>query len=298
MVAPASPTPPSGKKDRREQARETARLEREEAKKRQRRNRRLLQGGLGVLVIAIVVIVVVVVVNVSGSGTSKGGTAAPRNLASDGVLLSGSGGDSGTITATRTAAIKPNGKPIATDASKHTNTVNIVTYIDYLCPYCQQFEATNQAQIESWVKAGTATLEIHPISILDNSSLGSKYSTRAANAAACVATYDPDNFFAVNAALFANQPTENTTGLSDSKLISVLKGAGSGSSTISSCITSQKFVDWVASASTRATTGPLANTSVAKVTGTPTVLVNGTQYSGSLTDADAFASFVAAQASN
>ena len=47
------------------------------------------------------------------------------------------------------------------------------------------------------------------------------------------------------------------------------------------------------SASTaRALKGPLPNTEVEKVQGTPTVLVNGQQYSGSLTDADAFSAFV------
>jgi protein-disulfide isomerase len=38
--------------------------------------------------------------------------------------------------------------------------------------------------------------------------------------------------------------------------------------------------------------GPLPNTTVSAVTGTPTVLVNGQQYQGSLTDAGAFAAFV------
>jgi protein-disulfide isomerase len=286
MVGAVNSTTPQGKKDRREAARETARLEREAEKKRQRRNRAFLQGGIGIGVIAIVAIVALFIVN-SAAPAAPG----PKNMLSDGILISGP-----NLNAVKTAALKADAKPVPTDTSKLTKTVNIVTYIDYQCPYCDQFETTNQSQIQTWIKTGEATLEIHPISILDNSSLGAKYSTRSANAAACVANYDPNNFFAVNSALFANQPAEQTTGLTDAKILSVLKTAGSSGSDLSSCVTSQKFSKWVAAASSRVTTAKTLPNSKGTFKGTPTVLVNGAQYSGSLTDATAFAAFVAQNA--
>jgi protein-disulfide isomerase len=288
MVAPPANhnSQQQGKKDRREAARETARLEREAEKRRQRRNRAFLQGGIGLAVIAIVAVGALFVLN-----ATKGAGPGPLNMASDGILLKGT-----KLDAVPTTATKDGAKPVPTDTSTLKSTVNIVTYIDYQCPYCAQFETANESQISQWVKGGVATLEIHPIAILDNSSLGNKYSTRSANAAACVANYNPNNFYAVNTALFANQPAENSSGMTDPQLISILKGAGSGSSAISSCVTSQEFAGWVKASTTRATNGPLANTNVPKVTGTPTVLVNGKQYSGALTDATAFASFVEAAA--
>jgi protein-disulfide isomerase len=290
MAAPGNNNQP-GKKDRREAAREKARLEREAEKRRQRRNRIFIQGGIGIVVLAIVAVIALVIVNVN-----KPAGPGPLNMASDGILLTGSNMD-----ATKTAAIKAGATPTVTDKSKHKTTVNIVTYIDYQCPYCEQFETTNADQIATWVKAGEATIEIHPIAILDSSSLGNKYATRAANAAACVANYDPNNFYAVNTALYANQPAENTSGKSDTELLSTVSGAGSGSAKIKSCITSQQFVPWVTAATARVhpngdknVFAGVANTP-AKFGGTPTVFVNGVQYTGSLTDATAFASFTAQQ---
>lgn len=288
-MAAAGNSNSQGKKDRREQARETARLEREAQKKRDRRNKIFLQGGIVLGVLAIVAVIALVLVNVN-----KPAGPGPLNMASDGILLSGS-----KMNAVKTPATPANATPVVTDKKKHKDTVNIVTYIDYQCPYCRQFESTNAEQIASLVAAGKATVEIHPISFLDASSLGNKYSTRAANAAACVANYDPNNFYAVNSALFANQPAEQTSGKTDAQIISVLKDAGSASSQITSCITSQKFVPWVGAATERIDTSGrtkvfkgVANTPVA-FGGTPTVFVDGDLYTGSITDATAFAQFVA-----
>jgi protein-disulfide isomerase len=296
MVAPPSNSnsPQPGKKDRRDAARETARIEREAEKKRQRRNRVFLQGGIVVGVIAIIAVVALVIVNVNANKPTGDG---PKNMASDGILLSGS-----TMAAVPTPAIKAGGKPVPTDPSS-LKGVRIVTYIDYQCPFCQQFEAANSQQIESMVTSGAATLEIHPIAFLDDNSLGNKYASRAANAAACVANYDPNKFYAVNTALFANQPAENTSGKSDKELIAVLKDAGSSSGKISSCITSQAFVPWVTAATARidpsgktVTFKGVANTPQ-KFAGTPTVFVNGERFTGSITDPAVFAAFVEAAAS-
>jgi protein-disulfide isomerase len=290
MAAPGSNNQ-QGKKDRREAAREKARLEREAEKRRQRRNRIFIQGGIGVVVLAIVAVVALVIVNVN-----KPAGPGPLNMASDGILLSGA-----NMTATKTTAIKAGATPVVTNTTKLKPMVNIVTYIDYQCPYCQQFETTNADQIATWVKAAQATIEIHPIAILDSSSLGNKYSTRAANAAACVANYDPNNYYAVNTALFANQPAEKTSGKTDSELFSTVSGAGSGSANVKSCITSQQFVPWVTAATARVhpSGDQKVFTGVAKTPitfgGTPTVFVNGVQYTGSLTDATAFATFTAQQ---
>jgi protein-disulfide isomerase len=279
----------ASKKARRDQAREHAREMREIERKRRRRNRLLVQGGVVLALIAIAAIVVLVVSSIQPK--PAGPSAGPKNMLSDGILLTADATTSGDIVAVPTAAIPSKGKPTPTDVSKHADTVNIVTYIDYFCPVCQAFEQANQQQIGTWVSQGLATLEIHPISFLDRSSLGTRYATRAANAAACVANYQPDVYFQVNTAFYANQPAENTVGLSNDEIISLLTQAGATDSHIAKCVKDETFSKWVAAATTRVN-DPLPNSNVAGVTGTPTVLVNGIQYTGQVNDTAGFSDFV------
>jgi len=272
------------KRERRESAREKARITREAEAKRRRRNKWALQGGLVVGVLAVLAVVALVITrSIAPAGPG------PLNMASDGIVLSG---DGATVSAVSTDATPADGSP--TPAAPGTaEKPSIVVYLDYMCPYCGQFDTTNAEQLETWVTQGAADLEIHPLGFLDNASLGSKYSTRSANALACVANYQPDTALDVNTALFAQQPAENTTGLTNDELVTLVQGAGVDDPDIASCITDGQFTDWVASATERALNDPVPNSDLAAVSATPTVLVNGQQYQGSPTDAAAFAKFVA-----
>ena len=70
-------------------------------------------------------------------------------------------------------------------------------------------------------------------------------------------------------------------------------------STIEQCIDDVQFKSWVQDATNRALTQPIPNTDpeLPSVTGTPTVLVNGQQYGGSLDDPQEFQAFVLQAAS-
>jgi protein-disulfide isomerase len=286
MATPGNSSGPSGKKDRREEAREKARIAREQERKRAVRNRIFVQGGIGLAVVAIALIVVLIVVNQPKPVALSKNTTGPLNMISDGIVLSGS-----ELAAVRTPAIAADGKPVPSTPA--ADKISIVTYVDYQCPACKSFEATNTPQIEKLVRSGLAELEVHPVAILDNYSQGNRYSTRAANAAVCVANYQPDRFQAVSTALYANQPEEGTAGKTDAQLLSVIKGAGAGSDKITSCVTTQRFAHWVTDATTRVGK-PLPNSDVKALASTPTVIVNGTQFKGSITDPSVFAQFVAA----
>jgi protein-disulfide isomerase len=287
--------PRQTKNEKRDHAREQARIMREKQKSKDRRRRFFIQGGIGIAVIAIIAIIAVVVVqNNANSVTAPSTAAGALNMKSDGILFHGV---DGKPTVVKTAALKAKGKPVATDTKSLTSTANIVEYIDYQCPFCQEFVTTNLAQEDKWVAAGKATLEIHPISILDSSSEGNRYSSRAANAAACVANFDPNDFLAVTKVLYANQPAEDTAGMSNSRLLSLLGQGGASGSKITGCVNGETYKTWVTEATTRVTGGSFAGvaTTGQAFGGTPTVFVNGAPYTGSLTDASTFAAFVDAQ---
>jgi protein-disulfide isomerase len=276
------------KRERQELARLEAKERREQERRRKRRNRLLGQSGA---VVGVLAVVALVAWNVWSQ--QEIASTGPANMLSDGIVLAGA---ESAVTPVTTAPLEAGEEPVPTDeaATRAGGVVTVDLYVDYLCPYCGQFETANMANLQSWLTQGAITLEIHPVAILDSSSAGSEYSSRAANAAACVADEDPDRFLAVHEALFAKQPAEGTTGLSDDELRELVTGAGVTDDDVLACITSGEFRPWVAAATERATTGALANSSLAKLSSTPTVLVNGEQYTGKPDDADAFVAFITA----
>ncbi|WP_290474633.1 thioredoxin domain-containing protein [Leifsonia sp. 71-9] len=273
------------KRDRREEARETARLMREEAAKKAKRRKIVIQSSVIVGVIAVLTVVGLIVY----SGVSASSNVAnPKNMLSGGILLTQSD------QAVTTAAISGGDAPTPTTQKLDGKTAHIQIWLDYQCPYCDQFETTNSAQMKQMMADGTATLEIHPVAILD-SAKNNKYSTRAAAAASCVANYEPDKFFDINSALFANQPDESTgSGLTNAEMLKLFKDAGVESKQITDCVNNQTYAQFVTNRTKDATTNKqLVNASTGGF-GTPTVFVNGERYQGGFTDATQFASFVAA----
>ncbi|TFD09734.1 hypothetical protein E3T35_14800 [Cryobacterium sp. TMT1-2-2] len=271
------------KNRRRDAARVKAKQLRVSQKKKDRRNKLFLQGGIAIAAVAIVVLVSVIIVN-----SIKPAGPGPKNMASDGALIG-----EGMVT-TLTPALQPDANLRASEPDTSGAVANIRIYVDYLCPLCGDFEDANNEQIASWVDSGAATVEIHPVAILTSKSAGTKYSLRAANAAACVANYSPDDFFAFSSALFVDQPEETSPGRSNDEIKAVVKDSGVSTavSNINSCIDDGTYESWVKAATNRALDGPIPNSSIKAITSAPTVLVNGKPYTGSIEDPKEFASFV------
>ncbi|WP_374009945.1 DsbA family protein [Leifsonia sp. LS-T14] len=270
------------KRDRREEARETARKMREEAAKKAKRRKIVVQSSVIVGIVAVLAIIGVVVFTSVGGGTSA---ANPKNMASGGILLTSS------TKATPTPAIKSGAQPTPTKMKLDGKTAHIQIWLDYQCPYCDQFETTNNPQIKQWLDEGSATLEVHPVAILD-STQNKQYSTRSAAAASCVANSEPDKFFAVNAALFANQPDEQTgTGLTNAEIVKIVKDAGVDSAAVTDCINKQTFASFITTMTQDASTNSQLKNPTSGGFGTPTVFVNGERYQGGFTDAAQFAAF-------
>ncbi|WP_010203580.1 DsbA family protein [Salinibacterium sp. PAMC 21357] len=272
------------KNERREAAREKARVQRDEQKKKDRRTKVILQGSVGLALVAIVAVIALVLVN-SNQPAGPG----PQNFASNGIQLK-----QGFI-ATPTDALASDADPIASVPDEDSGVLDIQMYVDYLCPICGAFEQTNSDYIESLVDNGAATLEIHPISILDRYSQGQRYSSRAVNAVACVADSSPNDFYKYHNLLLSAevQPEENTGGLSNDELVALLDTAGvENVPTITECIQDETFKSWVKNSTALALSGPIPNSEIAQVLGTPTILVNGLKYEGSVEDLTAFQAFV------
>ncbi|OII12641.1 thioredoxin domain-containing protein [Curtobacterium sp. MCBA15_008] len=251
----------AARNERREAARQRAQRARTQQKRRQRGVRLGLQIGLGVVLLAAATIVTLVLVDsVQPAGPG------PANTSQGGITI---GQDLKAVSAAPT--------PSATDGS---GAVRITMYVDYLCPTCGQFEKANGEYIESLVDSGAATVDIHPIATLSNRSQGTKYSLRAANAAACVANDSPDQFFAVHEALFAEQPEQNTAGLTDAQLTRVVTGVDGlqDRRAIRSCIQDQTYAKWVDERTSAVTGGDIPGSTLREFPGVPLVLVNGQRY--------------------
>ncbi len=273
---------PSRRSEVREGARERARELRELHKKQERKRRRIVTGSVVGGALVVVVVVALVLINFVQPG-GRG----PLNMLSDGIKI-GTG-----FKAVQTLGIPVNSKPVPS-ATNPPNVIDIKLYVDYLCPNCATFEKKNGDQLRAWVKSGAATVEIHPIAVLTTKSAGTQYSLRAANAAACVAEFSPNQFFDFNEALFADQPKEGTPGLDDAQLATRASQAGVINVTqIIKCIQDHRFRGWVQAATTRALNGPIPNSNLKAVATTPTIIVNGNQFKYTTAfDPNEFAQFV------
>ncbi|WP_052460299.1 DsbA family protein [Microbacterium gorillae] len=143
----------------------------------------------------------------------------------------------------------------------------VATYIDFMCPICNQFEGVYGAQLKELAQKGDIALDLHPVAILDSQSMGTNYSTRAANAFYCVADTAESAVLPFMSTLFTNQPSEGTAGLTDEQLIQYAKDAGAD---IATCQTGKKYEKFVTAMTKQMPADPTTGRR-----GTPTIVING-----------------------
>lgn len=249
---------------RKDEIKQKAQATRDAQKKKEKRSRLAFQGGIAGVILAAVVVVVLVVL---GSSSAQAGT--PGNMFSGGVQFKNSSLTPVSSPASDKFAIKT--PPLPKDK------VDVSIYIDYQCPFCNDFEKAYGDNLQSLAASGKIDLAYHPIAILDRSSSGTKYSTRAAGASACVAESAPSQWLAFNKLMFANQPAEGGTGLENDRIISITKEAKvDNADTISKCITDKKYDGW-ATKVTAAASKNLPHTN-AGLAATPSIVVDGKLY--------------------
>jgi len=204
-----------------------------------------------VIIVGLLVAIVISLVNAAGERDTKDTAAAPEKVITPAAATTG-----GAI------AIGKAGAP-----------VKLEIYLDYMCPYCGRFERTNGDELDRMVADGTVRLELYPLSFLDKASDGTRYSTRTANAIATVADRAADKVLAFNKALFARQPAEGTSGLTDDEIATLAANAGVPPEVVGA-FRDKIFEPWVASSTSAALKGGIS--------GTPTIKINGKVYKGDL----------------
>jgi protein-disulfide isomerase len=267
--------------EQRDAARQKAKALREQNQKKAKRSKLVIQISVVLVALGIVGgVAAVIALEAANRVAAPVVDDAPKNLSEFGGLKIGVGLQA--FTADKTP----------TPEASETKAPEIIVYVDYQCPICQAFDLPNSAQIRSWVDTGAATLEIRPISFLDRASLN-EYSSRAANAAFCVANFEPDSYFDMHSNLMINQPAEGQEGLDDNELFKVAEQSGAGTNEVKGCIQNKSFADYIEQHTQNVLNTPQQGVTV---TGTPTVLVNGNKFSWAtgdeLVSAEFFAQFV------
>ena len=106
------------------------------------------------------------------------------------------------------------------------DAVVVTVYSDPICPWCAVFEQMAMPILDEMRLAGEVVIDHRVVGNLDEQSMGSRYSTRAAQALYTVADLAPEAYLDFETALFANQPAEGTTGLTDEQIAEIASGAG------------------------------------------------------------------------
>jgi len=212
-----------------------------EAKERRRRTLTV-----SLLVIGALALIVAIVAAVQAARDTTGETATPPQGAVDSYAL-----------------------PLGPDSAP----VTVEIYEDFLCPFCGQFESISTDMLKQYAEAGDVQVQYRMISILDDASSGTEYSTRAMNAVGVVLDEaGPEVAVRFHDLLFANQPAEGSEGLSDEELVDLAVEAGAEESAVRPGIESLAYEQWVKNATDQASKDGVA--------GTPTVVVDGEQVEG------------------
>ncbi|MBT1018590.1 thioredoxin domain-containing protein [Canibacter sp. lx-72] len=274
------------KNEKRAQAREQARVAREASVKREKRKRFLIKGSVVLGVIAVLTTVALVVT----FSLQPGAIAAPQNMATGGTIFTKD------LKVKETGKLNEDGTFKATEFDASKRPVSVRVFADFMCPVCGSFESTYGKMLEQYTGSGDIEMEFYVLNFLDSFSSGTKYSSRSANAFACVVNEQPDKAYAYQKKLLEVQPKEGTAGLTDQQLLDYAIEIGTEKTPeLLDCINKRTFVNFIDKATKQVLqegvlglaegevlTVPRGEPRPAdqpqRISSTPTVIVNGKQW--------------------
>jgi protein-disulfide isomerase len=167
-------------------------------------------------------------------------------------------GSQRAIRVTSSKLVTQDGKPKAV----------VTFYEDFLCPACGNFERGFGPTVSKLIDSGAIAADYYMVGLL-SSAQNQDYSSRAGNAAYCVADESVDAFRRFHTALYAKnfQPSEiGTTFPNNAKLIEIARVDGVVGK-VPDCVNSGKYLPMVDGLAT-----------AAGIHATPTIRINGQDY--------------------
>ncbi len=223
---------------RQRSARERLAEERRRQQAKQQRTRRLLITLSGLVVVALAVVITVYFVNKKDPNAYTGALA-PATRQSDGAIL----------------AAKPGAK-----------APKLELFEDFQCPICHEFEKASSSTIKRLAAEGKVNVFYYPFWLFKQQTEPVRgNSQRAANAALCA---PPDKWIQYHDVIYKNQPAEGSNGFSNKDLIGWAKNLGFDTPQFEQCVKGNQKQSQLDAMTNYAE-------QTRKVTGTPTVFLNG-----------------------
>jgi protein-disulfide isomerase len=165
-------------------------------------------------------------------------------------------------------AIRVTSNKLVTKLGGSEPKVVLSLYEDFLCPARGRFEEAFGPTVSRLIDGGKVAADYYPVAILD-SPANQDYSSRAGAAAHCVAHESSDAFRRFHAALFSigTQPAETGSAFPDNAALIQLARQAGAAGDVATCINSGKYLSSVRDMA-----------SAGRVSGTPTVRINGEDY--------------------
>lgn len=249
-----------------------------------RRSRTITWTIVGVVVAVVAIVVVVTLMNTSRSIPDAGPTPTSAT-ASGGILFEegvpGEGDAPDEVDATTVEEPDQEASGETPTEVPGSDNADIIIYADANCVHCASFEEQNSDTIDELASDGH-TVEYRMVNFLDNPGTDN-YSSRAANAMACVAEESPENTMDFMHDVFASYSTHQGEGLSNDELEDLASDAGAD---ISGCLSDNTYRPFV-----NYTTAKAVETGIA---GTPSVWVNGEYYENT-SGGESFSDFAQSQ---